>query len=72
MSDMNGNIVKIVDRSSFSSYNRDPDIMSGFEHESLEEDYELNKVLKKALGNREQEFKQFLTKLAMEHKNSDV
>ena len=32
MSDMNGNIVKIVDRSSFSSYNRDPDIMSGFEH----------------------------------------
>lgn len=37
MSDMDGNIVKIVDRSTFSSYNRDPDIMSGFEHESLQE-----------------------------------
>ena len=32
MSDQDGNIVKIVDRSTFSSYNRDPDIMSGFEH----------------------------------------
>ena len=38
MSDQDGNIVKIVDRSAFSSYNRDPDIESGFEHnESLEE-----------------------------------
>ena len=36
MSDNDGNIVKIVDRSTFSSYNRDPDIMSGFEHESLD------------------------------------
>ena len=32
MSDQDGNIVKIVDRSTFSSYNRDPDIMSGFDH----------------------------------------
>lgn len=32
MSDADGNIVKIVDRSAFSSYNRDPDIMSGWEH----------------------------------------
>ena len=32
MSDADGNIVKIVDRSAFSSYNRDPDIMAGWEH----------------------------------------
>ena len=32
MSDADGNIVKIVDRSAFSSYNRDSDIMSGWEH----------------------------------------
>lgn len=39
MSDQDGNIVKIVDRSTFSSYNRDPDIMSGFEHpENLTEE----------------------------------
>ena len=37
MSDQDGNIVKIVDRSAFSSYNRDPDIESGWERESLEE-----------------------------------
>lgn len=39
MSDSNGNIVKLVDRASFSNANRDPDIMSGFEHnESLDEE----------------------------------
>ena len=39
MSDQDGNIVKIVDRSTFSSYNRDPDIISGFEHpENLTEE----------------------------------
>jgi hypothetical protein len=32
MSDAEGNIVKIVDRSEFSSANRDPDIMAGWEH----------------------------------------
>lgn len=32
MSDADGNIVKIVDRSEFSSNNRDNDIMSGWEH----------------------------------------
>lgn len=32
MSDADGNIVKIVDRTEFSSYNRDPDILSGWEH----------------------------------------
>lgn len=32
MSDADGNIVKIVDRTAFSSYNRDPDIMAGWEH----------------------------------------
>lgn len=37
VSDQDGNIVKIVDRSAFSSYNRDPDIESGWEHESLSE-----------------------------------
>jgi len=61
MSDMNGNIVKIVDRSSFSSYNRDPDIMSGFEHvgEDLNEDIgdiQLDSKLEKLLGNNKQKF----------------
>lgn len=39
MSDADGNIVKIVDRSEFSSANRDPDIMAGWEHpgESIKE-----------------------------------
>lgn len=32
MSDADGNIVKIVDRTEFSSNNRDPDIMAGWEH----------------------------------------
>lgn len=37
MSDQDGNIVKIVDRSNFSAFNRDPDIIKGFQHESLSE-----------------------------------
>lgn len=39
MSDADGNIVKIVDRSEFSSANRDPDITAGWEHpgEAIEE-----------------------------------
>jgi len=44
MSDDDGNIVKIVDRSSFSNVNRNPDYMSGFEHESLQ--------LKEEAGNK--------------------
>jgi hypothetical protein len=32
MSDADGNIVKIVDRTEFSSANRDPDILAGWEH----------------------------------------
>jgi hypothetical protein len=32
VSDMDGNIVKIVDRTTFSSNNRNPDIMAGWEH----------------------------------------
>ena len=40
MSDQDGNIVKIVDRTNFSSYNRDPDIVGGWERESLGEDYQ--------------------------------
>ena len=35
MSDADGNLVKIVDRSEFSSNNRNPDYMAGFEHESF-------------------------------------
>lgn len=40
MSDSEGNVVKIVDRTTFSSYNRDPDIMAGWEHpeDKLKED----------------------------------
>lgn len=76
MSTDDGNIVKIVDRSSFSSYNRDPDILSGFEHEYLEmhEDYDLNPLLKKLLGDKEQEFKQYLRKINLDHTayNGDV
>ena len=43
-SDQNGNIVKIVDRSSFSSINRNTDYLSGFEHEGLD-----MKVVKESL-----------------------
>lgn len=37
MSDQDGNIVKLVDRSSFSNINRDPSYLAGFQHESLQE-----------------------------------
>lgn len=47
MSDADGNIVKIVDRSAFSSYNRDPDIMSGWEHP------ENSKAVKEAIDKYE-------------------
>ena len=50
MSDQDGNIVKLVDRTNFSSYNRDPDIMSGFEHESLEEDLDPKSTLVFSFG----------------------
>lgn len=62
MSDQDGNIVKLVDRSTFSSLNRDPDIESGFEHnanESLTEDVndiQLDSKLEKLLGNNKQKF----------------
>lgn len=41
MSDSEGNVVKVVDRTTFSSYNRDPDIMAGWEHpeDKLKESY---------------------------------
>ena len=71
MSDMDGNIVKIVDRSTFSSYNRDPDIMSGFEHESLQEEFKLNSKLEKLLGDKVPQFIEFIKKLNMEHKAYD-
>lgn len=57
MSDSDGNIVKIVDRSEFSSANRDPDIMAGWEHpEDLREsitilkDIRLNEDIQKILN----------------------
>lgn len=43
-SDQDGNIVKIVDRSNFSSINRNTDYLSGFEHEGLD-----MKVVKESL-----------------------
>lgn len=43
-SDQDGNIVKIVDRSSFSNVNRDTNYLSGFEHEGLD-----MKVVKESL-----------------------
>lgn len=41
MSDSEGNVAKVVDRTTFSSYNRDPDIMAGWEHpeDKLKESY---------------------------------
>ena len=45
MSDSEGNVVKVVDRTTFSSYNRDPDIMAGWEHpeDKLKEDRSLGR-----------------------------
>lgn len=37
MSDLAGNVVKLVDRSSFSNANRDPDFESGFDHNLYED-----------------------------------
>jgi hypothetical protein len=45
MSDNSGNIVKLIDRSSFSNVNRDNTYTSGFQHESLNEDVENAAVL---------------------------
>ena len=72
MSDMNGNIVKIVDRSSFSSYNRDPDIMSGFEHESLQEEIDTSSItfdsrFEKLLGNNKDKFIKTVIKMILDH-----
>lgn len=60
MSDQDGNIVKIVDRTNFSSYNRDPDIIGGWERESLEEDMELTENVKlyMSYGYTEEEAKE--------------
>ena len=71
MSDMDGNIVKIVDRSTFSSYNRDPDIMSGFEHESLQEEFKINPRLEKLLGDKKQDFINALKKIILSHGKND-
>lgn len=47
MSDADGNVVKIVDRSTFSNANRDPNYLSGFDHnESLEPAWVKNTVNK--------------------------
>ena len=39
LSDQSGNIVKLVDRSTFSSVNRNTDYLSGFMHESILDEY---------------------------------
>ena len=71
MSDIDGNIVKLVDRSAFSSYNKDPDIESGWDHDrDLKED--TNSKLNKLLGNNEKEFINFLKDLHMKHKAYNV
>ena len=49
MSDLDGNIVKLVDRSSFSNANRDPDFESGFDH-NLQEDANSDKTVAIAFG----------------------
>lgn len=49
MSDLDGNIVKLVDRSSFSNANRDPDFESGFDHD-LQEDANSDKTVAVAFG----------------------
>ena len=49
MSDLDGNIVKLVDRSSFSNANRDPDFESGFDH-NLQEDANSDKTVAVAFG----------------------
>src|SRR5574344_339123 len=49
MSDLDGNIVKLVDRSSFSNANRDPDFESGFDH-NLQEDANSDTTVAVAFG----------------------
>ena len=71
MSTDDGNIVKIVDRSTFSSYNRDPDIMSGFEHESLQEEIDTSSIkidskLEKLLGNKKEDFINTVVKMILD------
>lgn len=46
MSDADGNIVKIVDRTEFSSANRDPDILAGWEHpgENIKEEFDIKRT----------------------------
>lgn len=58
MSDADGNIVKIVDRSEFSSANRDADIMAGWEHPENS-----NKVMEKASWRK---FNKLLEDVAMD------
>lgn len=73
MSDKDGNLVKIVDRSEFSSNNRNPDFASGFEHESLQEDVNIDKldisikpILKKELKEKEKEFIKTIVKIILD------
>ena len=51
MSDDDGNIVKLVDRSAFSSYNRNPDIESGWAHEDLKENDQSKNISSKDIEN---------------------
>ena len=76
MSDKDGNLVKIVDRSEFSSNNRNPDYLAGFEHESLDlhEDIDIDKLdiklkpaLEKFLGDKKKEFIETIVKMILDH-----
>lgn len=51
VSDDDGNIVKIVDKTNFSSANRDPDYMSGFEHTNNKDKPKTERRAHGRLGN---------------------
>lgn len=51
VSDDDGNIVKIVDKTTFSAANRDPDYMSGFEHTNNKDKPKTERVVHGRLGN---------------------
>lgn len=50
MSDSDGNIVKIVDRSTFSANNRDSDILAGWEHPMDKTHENINSIFNKMLN----------------------
>ena len=62
--------IRQLNMSTVNDILKDADL-SNIDLGDLNEDYELNARLKKVLGNREQEFKQFIKKLALDHRNYD-